>query len=59
MKTTRRIGGKTYHMRSGRIDNKRDAIHLAKQYRSKFSARVISGKSFVTGRKAYWVFVAD
>ena len=59
MKTTRKIGGKYYHMRGGRHDNKADAESLAKQYRSKYCARVIKGKSLTTGRRAYWVFVAD
>lgn len=57
MKTTRKIGKKYYHMRGGRFDSKAEAQRLARQYRSRYPARVIKGKSL--GRVAYWVFVAD
>lgn len=57
LSATRKIRGKTYHMRSGRIDRKADAEHLAKQYRRKFNAVVIKAKSPSTGKTAYWVFV--
>jgi hypothetical protein len=59
VKFSKKIGGTRYYMRGGRHDTKRGAEAMARQYRSQHKARVVSGRSPITNKKAYWVFVAD